>query len=97
MAFSIVDFIVGFLMIGAMVHVTISCVGLRFPSVFGMSSKANLSHGILISIVAVDIYFFTNGLNATLSNGMLMGMFDLIILYAIFGRMLHRKFVEADV
>lgn len=91
MEFSFVDFIVGFLMVGAMAHVVASCAEISFPSAFGYSAKANLIHGLLAAFIAVDIYFFSYGFAATIGNSMLMGMFDLIILYALFGRMLHRK------
>jgi len=91
MEFSLIDFIVGFLMVGAMVHVVTSCANVSFPSVFGYGPKANLYHGLLVAMIAVDIYFFSYGFNATIGNSMLMGAFDLIILYALFGRILHKK------
>jgi len=91
MEFSFVDFIVGFLMLGAMAHVVASRAEISFPSAFGYSAKANLIHGLLVAFIAVDIYFFSYGFAATIGNGMLMGMVDLIILYALFGRILHKK------
>ena len=97
MSFSFIDFVVGFLMAGAMVHVVVSSAKIRFPSVFGYSAKANLVHGLIVAISAVNIYFFNYGFNATIENGMLMGAFDLILIYALFGRMLHKRITKKTV
>jgi len=91
MEFSYIDFIVGFLMVGSMAHIVMSRAGVNFPSVFGYSSKANLFHGLLGAFIAIDIYYFSYGFNATINNGLLLGAFDILLLYAIFGRMLHNK------
>ncbi len=89
--FSFVDFIVGFLMMASMSHVVMSRADIRFPSAFGYHSKANLIHGLLAAFIAIGIYFFSYGFNAMINNGLLIGAFDLLLAYALFGRMLHNK------
>lgn len=91
MSFAFVDFIVGFLMMASMSHIVMSRANISFPSAFGYNSKANLIHGLLAAFIAVGIYFFNYGFSAIISNGLLLGAFDLLLAYALFGRILHNK------
>jgi len=90
-AFSFVDFAVGFLMAEAMAHVVFSRAEIHFPSLFGYSSKANLMSGLLLASIAVEIYAFNYGFNATINNGVLVGAVDMLFAYALFGRFLHTR------
>lgn len=91
MNFSFVDFIVGFLLMASMSHIVVSHADIRFPSAFGYHAKANLIHGLLTALIAIGIYFFSYGFNAIINNGLLIGAFDLLLAYALFGRILHNK------
>lgn len=91
MNFSFVDFTVGFLMMASMSHIVMSRADISFPSAFGYNSKANLIHGLLAASIAFGIYFFSYGFNAIINNGLLLGAFDLLLAYALFGRILHNK------
>jgi len=92
MEFSIIDFMVGFLLVSSIVHIAMAKAKISFPSVFGRTAKANNIHGILLAFVAVDIYFFSYGFNTTINNGVLIGAVDFIICYVLFGGFLHRRF-----
>ena len=86
-----IDWLSGFLVVGAMVHLAMAHSDTPFPSVFGKGRKANLWHSIILAVVVVDLQFFTYDFTAILSNGLLLGALDMYLLYLVFGRWLHRK------
>lgn len=90
MSFSILDFIIGILLMGSIVHIVMAHTDRKFPSLFGHSAKANLIYGLMIAFIAVDLYIYKYGLNATINNSLLLGMIDMLILWAAFGRLLFR-------
>jgi len=89
--FSFIDFAIGFIMAEAMIHVVLSRALDSFPALIGNSPKANLIQGLVMAFIAVDIYAYNYGLQATLNNGLIVGAFDMILLYALFGKFLHNK------
>lgn len=94
MTFSLIDLFSGILLCGAIIHLVIARLDLSFPSLFGKTPKANFYHSLLMASIAIDIHFFRHGLDMTLSNGMLVGITSIYILYAIFGKRLHKMTLD---
>jgi len=90
MEFSILEFIIGFLFLGAVIHIVMAHTERQFPSIGGYGAKANIFHGLFIAFIALDLYAFKYGIQATINNSLLMGMTDTLILYAVFGGVLFR-------
>ena len=90
MTFSFIDLLSGILLCGAIIHIVIAHSNHSFPSLFGKTPKANFYHSLLMACIAIDIYFFRHGLDVTLANGTLVGISAVYILYAIFGKRLHK-------
>ena len=92
MTFSWLDFIIGFLFIGASIHLILGHSGKSFKSFFGYSPKANIYHSVLVISVLMIIYVTVNGFNALFNNALLLGMLDMYVCYLIFGPWIHKKF-----
>ncbi len=91
MTFSILDYMIGLLLLGAMIHIASSRIGIHFPTIFGSTPKINLIYGIIVAIIAIELYIYKYGLMATINNSLLMGLIDMLLAYSIFGRWLHNK------
>jgi len=94
MNFNWIDFIVGFLLIGSMLHLSFGHSGKRFPSLFGKSPKANIFYSEAITLLAIEIYVFTYDVTTLLSNGVLLGIIAMYLCYLFFGSLLHKRLQE---
>lgn len=91
MTFSILEFLAGFLLVGSVTHLVMAYSNLEFPSLFGRSPRANMIYSVCVAAIAVDLFIFSQGFSAFLSNGLLMGAVDMYLLYLLFGKLLHKK------
>ena len=85
---SIIDFIIGALLVNAMPHLIFGLTKTHFLGLFGYSPKGNISYAILQCILCVFLYYFNYGFHEILNNGYLIGGFTVLILYFIFGKYL---------
>ncbi len=52
----IIDFIIGIMLLGSMFHLSMAIWDVRVISPFGMSKKANIAYGILVSCITIGLY-----------------------------------------
>ncbi|MDH5546383.1 MAG: hypothetical protein OEZ43_12380 [Gammaproteobacteria bacterium] len=90
------DYLSGILLAGAFLHLVYAYANIRFPSLFGRSTKGNLIHSILLAGASIDVFAFNHGLDAVFNSGLLMGGVDLYLVYLLFGRFMHRRWQPTE-
>ena len=91
---NIIDFLIGGLLANGLIHFVISLTKIRFLSLFGYSSKANLFYALLQFAIAVILLTINYNVDELLQNGILVGVISVIVAFLIFGKMFVRMYSE---
>ena len=87
MAFSTL-FFTGFFLMNAMPHLIFGIIRLRFLSLFGFSALGNLLYALVNVLIAGGIYHYQYDIMSIMQDGILLGAFAMLVIYAITGRFL---------
>ncbi|MFK7827104.1 MAG: hypothetical protein AB8G05_23375 [Oligoflexales bacterium] len=91
MEFSLIDFLVGFLLANAIPHFVIGAMDIRFLSLFGFGSKQNIFYSIWNIAWALGLSLYFRGSGWILNNGIFLGVSFIFIAYVFTGRFLYKK------
>ncbi len=86
MGFSFVDFVIGFLLMNAMPHFLFGLLKVRFLSVFGFGSPANIAYGFLNVVVAVALFHYQYGIQELVNHGIVIGGLTMLVIYLVSGK-----------
>jgi len=89
---SIIDFIIGGLLINAMPHFIFGITRMHFLGLFGYSPKGNIIYALLQFVLCITLCYFNYGFEALLKNGFLIGGMTVLVLYFIFGKLLVKMY-----
>jgi len=87
----IIDFIIGAMLLGSIFHLSMAIWDVRVISPFGMSKKANIAYGILVSCLTIGLYLYKNGLDAMLNDYIYLGGIFAVAYTIILGLWTKRK------
>ena len=85
---TLIDFIIGALLVNAMPHLIFGLTKTHFLGMFGYSPKGNIMYAILQFVACIILYCFNYGYEGLLENGYLVGGITVLVLYFIFGKVL---------
>jgi len=86
----IVDFIIGIMLLGSLFHFSMAIWNVRVISPFGMSKKANIAYGVLISFITISLYLYKNGLQKMLNDYIYLGGLFAIVYTVLLGLWINR-------
>ena len=84
------DLLIGILMIHAVPHLILGLWNRQFYSPLGKSSTANLFYGVIVALLAAGLFLKNYGLDGLMENGIFLGGFVAIVLYAVFGKLIYQ-------
>lgn len=94
MQFVPTEFFVGFFLMNAMPHMLFGLLGIRFFSLFGFSAQGNLAYAFLNVVVALVLFHFQYGIQALISNGIVIGACTMLLIYLLTGRFFYSLFQQ---
>lgn len=94
MSFSLIDFLIGILLMNAMPHMIFGLIRLRFLSLFGFSALGNLLYSLVNIGAAGALYHHQYGINAILLDGVTLGALAMLAIYLLTGRIFISIFQE---
>lgn len=92
MAFTLIDFLIGFFLMNAMPHNLFGLLKIRFLSLFGFSSMGNLGYGLLNIVVALLLFHIQYGLQTVFNHGIILGAVAMLLIYLATGRFFYNLF-----
>ena len=87
----IINFIIGIMLLGSMFHLSMAIWDVRVISPFGMSKKANIAYGILVSFITIGLYLYKNGLDVMLNDYLYLGGIFAVVYTVVLGLWTNRK------
>ncbi|WP_198520088.1 hypothetical protein [Lacinutrix sp. Bg11-31] len=78
---TLIDFIIGALLVNAMPHLIFGLTKTHFLGLFGYSPKGNISYAILQFIICLILVYFNYEFKELLENGYLVGGIAVLVLY----------------
>ena len=94
MTFTILDFLVGFLLMNAMPHWIFGITKTRMLSAFGFSPQANIAYSFLNIAVALTLFHFQHGIQTLFSSGVAVGALAMLVIYYLTGKFFVNTFAE---
>lgn len=94
MEFTLIDFLVGFLLMNAMPHWIFGITKTRMLSAFGFSHQANIAYSFLNIAIALSLLQFQYGLTQLLNNGVVIGALAMLVIYYLTGKFFLTLFEE---
>ena len=85
---TLVDFIIGALLMNAMPHLIFGLTKTHFLGLFGYSPKGNITYAVLQFILCIILFSYHYGFDQLISNGFFIGGVTVLLLYFIFGKLL---------
>ena len=95
MTFSLVDFLIGFLLMNAMPHMLFGLMNIRFFSAFGFSPLGNLAYAELNIIAALALFHFQYGISTLANQGLIVGALAMLAIYMLTGKFFFNRFQKA--
>jgi hypothetical protein len=92
MELTLIDFLIGFLLMNAMPHILFGLLKIRFFSVFGFSPQGNLGYGLLNVVMALTLFHIQYGIEALGRHGIVIGAGTMLLIYLVSGRFFHNLF-----
>ena len=89
---TLIDFIIGALLVNAMPHLIFGLTKTHFLGLFGYSPKGNITYAMLQFVICILLFHFTYGISNIPENGFLLGGLTVLILYFILGKLLVRVY-----
>ena len=86
------DFLIGFLLMGAMPYMLFGLMNIRFLSLFGFSGFSSLLQAMFNIGVALYCYHLQYQIVSILTDGVMIGAFAMMLLFLILGRFLLGAF-----
>jgi hypothetical protein len=69
----IIDFAIGVLLLGSLLHLTFGIWRVRMISPFGFSGPSNILYGVFVLSAAVGLYFYQHGLSRLAQDYIMLG------------------------
>ncbi len=92
----VLDFFVGVILLGSMLHLTFGLWRVPMISPFGRSNGANILYGCLVLTLALGLYIYAHGLAALMQNAVMLGGVFAIAYAVVLGLWLrHTGRIEA--
>ena len=89
---TLVDFIIGFMMVNAVPHFILGIYKCRFLGLFGYSPAGNIAYAILCFCISLGLFLYTYGLEGIWQNGIFVGGMFIVVTYFLTGKFLHYLF-----
>jgi len=87
----IIDFIIGIMLLGSIFHLSMAIWDVRVISPFGMSKKANIAYGILVSCITIGLYLYKNGIDTMLNDYIYLGGLFAVVYTVLLGLWTNRS------
>lgn len=89
---TLIDFLIGVMVMNSMPHIVVGLMDIRFLSAFGYSPRANIAYGLLCLTISIILFHFKYGIRHLPDHGILTGAISLVLVYLVTGRFLYKLF-----
>jgi hypothetical protein len=81
MELTLIDFLIGFLLMNAMPHILFGLLRIRFFSAFGFSPQGNLGYGLLNIAFVLFLFHIRYGIEVLMNHGIVVGAGTMLLIY----------------
>lgn len=89
---TIMDFIIGALLMNAMPHLVLGIWKGRMFSAFGFGNRQNILYGFLCLLASISLFIYKYGFSSILDNGIYAGALTLLLIYFLTGKFWYNLF-----